>query len=294
MSTQQNGIPANTLAGLAAAVNIVSSTNTNPIVITATAHGLNTGDVVSVNEHEVNVSANGTWTATRLSSNTYSIPVAGVGVGGATGTSQSTALGATFAIPSDGDAITAASVNVALEALADRTAFLGANTGEFKIAQVTGVELSTDVMSTWDHFNVGSMVDAAWNALVGGSTFVSTPAATIHEFDYVEVQVDLSCNIEQSAAHFNQMSLFATITPPGGADSYFQIAGTQRLLSVAQFVNPELHSIRFFGGFIAANSGELTVTVSGWPTNNASMSVWAFVGAWIMNVKVFRPTSMPQ
>lgn len=70
------------------AVDILSSTNANPIVVTTDgAHGLTSGMVVTIADHLVNTSANGTWVATVLSSTTFSIPVAGVGVGGKTGTS---------------------------------------------------------------------------------------------------------------------------------------------------------------------------------------------------------------
>lgn len=255
---------------------------------------MTTGDLVSIDAHEVNVSANGTWFATVLTGNTYSIPVAGVGVGGATGVSQSLALGATFAIPSDGDAIAAASVNVAIEALADRTAFLAGGLGQFKLAQITGAQLSADTLSTWDHFAVGSMVDGAWNALAGGTLLIPSPDAKIHEFDFVEVIVDLSCSIIQSASHSAQMSLFATVTPPGGADSYGQIPATQRLVTTLPNADPTMNSVHFYGGFVAPRAGSLTVTVSGWPTNNATMSQWALVGAWVLNVKVYRNTAMPQ
>lgn len=68
------------------AVNISSSTNAFPIVVTtAAAHGLATGDTVRIAGHLVNLAAVGTWTVTVLTGTTFSIPVAGVGVGAATG-----------------------------------------------------------------------------------------------------------------------------------------------------------------------------------------------------------------
>jgi hypothetical protein len=79
-----------------APVNISSSTNAYPIVVTtAAAHGLSTGDTVRIEAHLVNTAANGTWTATNLTSTTFSIPVAGVGIGAATGR--------TTELPSDSD-----------------------------------------------------------------------------------------------------------------------------------------------------------------------------------------------
>jgi uncharacterized protein (DUF2126 family) len=70
-------------------VNIASSTNANPSVITTAAvHSLTSGDVVEILNHLVNTSANGTWVATVLSTTTFSIPQPANGVGAATGTVQ--------------------------------------------------------------------------------------------------------------------------------------------------------------------------------------------------------------
>lgn len=68
------------------AVDIVSSTNANPIVVEATAHGFLTGDVVTIASHLVNTSANGTWRVTKVDADHFSIAVAGVGIGANTGT----------------------------------------------------------------------------------------------------------------------------------------------------------------------------------------------------------------
>ena len=294
MSTQENGLAANTLAGLAAPVNIVSSTNANPIVVTATAHGLNTGDQVSINGHQVNTSANGTWTATRLSSNTYSIPVAGVGVGGATGTSQSLALGATFAIPSDGDAITAASVNVALEALADRTAFLGASLSEAKFIGLVRDGVDTDSFTAWDSFNVGTITNGAWNDLNSGTVFVPL-GVSIQNGDLIDISLDISCNLSQTtAATFNGLSIFASITPPGGADSYAKVTASQVAVTVSQLTTNECHPVHLSGLMVAANAGALKIKLRGWPVDKTHMLVWTFIGSADCTARIYRPTGMPQ
>jgi hypothetical protein len=71
-------------------VNIASSTNANPsVVTTATAHGLAVGDVVEVQGHLVNTAIVGVWTiATVGSSTTFTVPHPANGVGGATGTAM--------------------------------------------------------------------------------------------------------------------------------------------------------------------------------------------------------------
>lgn len=72
---------------MAAAVNITSSTNATPIAVTATAHGLLTGDWCTIASHLVNTAANGTWRVTRTGANTLTLDDSvGNGVGGASGT----------------------------------------------------------------------------------------------------------------------------------------------------------------------------------------------------------------
>jgi hypothetical protein len=80
--------------GRPAAISIASSTNATPIVITtATAHGLTTGDYVTVASHTTNTNANGVWrVGTTPSATEFQIlqmdgsNTTGNGVGGATGT----------------------------------------------------------------------------------------------------------------------------------------------------------------------------------------------------------------
>jgi hypothetical protein len=72
-----------------APVNISSSTNANPsVVTTAIAHGYTTGDVVEIAGHTTNTNAVGTWVVTVVTSTTFSIPQSANGAGGATGTAQ--------------------------------------------------------------------------------------------------------------------------------------------------------------------------------------------------------------
>ena len=74
---------------LGPAVSVTSSSVANPTVITATAHGLNTGDVIVLSGHSgATPSLNGTaYTVTKVSDNTFTIPV-NVTVGGTGGTFQ--------------------------------------------------------------------------------------------------------------------------------------------------------------------------------------------------------------
>src|SRR5574344_739128 len=57
----------------ATTVNITAASNATPIVITATAHGFNTGDKVYITGVGGNTAANGTWVVTRLTADTFSL-----------------------------------------------------------------------------------------------------------------------------------------------------------------------------------------------------------------------------
>lgn len=77
-----------TLYNAVTPVAITSSTDATPIVITATSHGLTTGDRVLIYGHTTNVAANGIFKVTVLTANTFSIQdeftganVAGSGAG---------------------------------------------------------------------------------------------------------------------------------------------------------------------------------------------------------------------
>jgi hypothetical protein len=67
-------------------LNITSSTNADPSVLTTPTHGLTNGDVVSIVGHLVNTNINGLWVVTVVTATTFSVPQPGNGVGGATGT----------------------------------------------------------------------------------------------------------------------------------------------------------------------------------------------------------------
>lgn len=133
MSTQFSGEPAVIQNSLPAAVNIASSDGNTPVTITtSTPHGLQTGDyfvVEGADDPALNYMPLMAGTVTGSTVVALLAPgatnTAGTLVGGANGTVQATGFGTTYALPSDlTDDMDAASVNVALEALGDRTAYL--------------------------------------------------------------------------------------------------------------------------------------------------------------------------
>ncbi len=52
---------------------VTSSTDATPIVVTATAHGLVTGDLVQIFGHTTNIAANGIFRVTKLTADTFSL-----------------------------------------------------------------------------------------------------------------------------------------------------------------------------------------------------------------------------
>lgn len=72
------------------AVNVVSSTDATPIVVTmAAGHGFETGDLVTIASHATNVGANGQWRVSAHTSTTITLEGSvgsGAGAGGASGT----------------------------------------------------------------------------------------------------------------------------------------------------------------------------------------------------------------
>jgi hypothetical protein len=299
MGTQENGVVTNILSNLPTPKAIVSSTNTNPIFVTTAPHGMTNQDLVSINGHAGNTNANGVWVATVISSTTYTIPQTGNGVGGATGSSQSLAVGPTFTIPSDGvDDENAASVGVPFNALADRTAFLGYQLGYIKLAAHLETQLSVDTPLDWDGFTPSTMTDAAWNDLTGATVFTPaalSPQGAIQANDILRFDLDVSCSYLETASHFSSVSIWYSVTPPGGADSYAIVPSSQRVISSCQFVNPETHPIRMSGFVTAApNAGTLKVKVRGRPVNHATISLWSFISSVTLIVDVYRGGGMPQ
>jgi hypothetical protein len=124
MSTPITGLDTAVSNTLSRTVN--GATNATPIVISTTAsHLFATGDRVIVTAVGGNTAANGSWVIVVVNATTFQL-VGSVGSGAYTagGTVVDVSLTPQFTIPDDGDVFDVASVNVALEALADRTQFL--------------------------------------------------------------------------------------------------------------------------------------------------------------------------
>lgn len=296
MSTQKSGTPNNIVPP--AAVNIASSTNTNPIVITTSgAHGLPTLDqaYADISGHAVNTNANGVWPATVLSPTTFSIPKAGNGVGAATGTVQSLQLGASSAIPSDGDAENAASVDVALGTLFDQTAFLAQATGQYKLVSTTVLQVNDANAAGTTAWGSGNVVGAqAWT-----TTGVINPAntPTVIGGDLVRVRLTSTAQTfsDGVGGHSVQYSLGFNVTAPGaGVGSAAKITGSGQTVYVdvskITYAPLDLTGVIQVGPSVA---GTLRIygAVSGF-VNGTVLAEW--IGDYTLTIQVWRQTGMLQ
>ncbi len=238
MSTIYDGQPSDLLP-LPGTVNIGSSTHTSPIqVTTSTAHGLASGDWVQVIEHQTNTALNGTWAVTVTGTNTFLAATSvGNGAGGASGTVQSMAFSAStapggpgYAIPSDGDAINAASVNVALESLGDRTALLCAATGTLKFLTSDNLVTDDGALQTDVITSVSLTAPSTWYQLV---KLLDWLEAGIQPTDTIEIDVTGTAIFTTGSGHDAVfIALFAAFYAAGtSAGTPAKLPGTAQTLS---------------------------------------------------------------
>lgn len=308
MSYQENGV-ANNIAAIGG-VGIISSTNANPSqVTTAAAHNLNDGDTVSIVNHATNTAINGVWTlpvGSVIDALNFMVPVSGNGVGVNTGSAASLAHGGTFAAPIDGDAATAASVDVAFNTLADRTANIAVNTGGYKLAYYKTFAVS----------DAHDINDTVWDSVTFGANNTYTPTNTptlwtptslfLNAQDIFEVTFDGSSLVVVAAANVvteASFALFASFDLPGsgvGAPSkIFGSAIKQRLNIVIGGGGNQATSfqlpIHLTGRFLASGPQKIpTVSIRAAVSNMANLAQFGFIGDYNVQMKVWRPTARPQ
>jgi hypothetical protein len=232
MSTVYYGQPANIdqVPTPVASVNISSSTNATPIVITtSTSHGLQTGMAVIVNGHAVNTAANGIWIAHVTGGTTFSlytfagVASVGSGVGGATGTVQGLQLPG-LTLPEDAvDDQDAASVNVPFEGLADMTAWLAykvlANMtvlGGGSMTFASGASAATALTTGANASSVFNGAVTLSGATIAAGTFTSNSTATFN-----------------SAVVFNSTTQFRAAQRPADAATINVSSATSNLVMLA-------------------------------------------------------------
>jgi len=115
-------------------VAVASSTNSSPIIITATGHGFNNGDTVGIEGHTVNTAANGLWVITYLSTNAFSLNGStGNGTGTTTGYALDYSVLPQLTLPSDGDLVNASAINTPIEGSSDTIPWMYKRVGRYAV-----------------------------------------------------------------------------------------------------------------------------------------------------------------
>jgi hypothetical protein len=147
----------------------------------------------------------------------------GNGVGGATGTVQSMAFststasgGPGYSIPSDGDAIAAASVNGALEALGDRTALLCVATGPLKVLTSDVAVIDDGAIQTDPASPLATLAaPSTWYVV---TTLLNWVRAGIQPTDTIEIDVTGTALFTTFSGHdLVFLSLFAAFYAAGAS-----------------------------------------------------------------------------
>lgn len=148
---------------------VSGATNASPIVITtSTSHLFASGDTVVVADVGGNTAANGTWTITVTGPSTFSLDGStGNGAYTSGGTATDVSLTPQFTIPSDGDDLDAASVNVALETLGDRSQHLNLRLRDTELATSVLSALNFQIKTT----SLGTLRGAGYDP-IGGRWYV--------------------------------------------------------------------------------------------------------------------------
>jgi hypothetical protein len=312
MSDQENGVASNTKNSLLPRVNIVSTTDANPVVVqTNVPHGMSDGDPVSIYDHQVNFAANGVWEIAVggvIDATHFSIPTpgSGAGNGGATGRVQPLPLGSTYAAPSDGDGIVAESVDVAFDTLADRTTFLGTTTGLYKLAGSYRTSFSVDSSANcfappWDNFPTPLVAGVAAYVDLAGATVWTAATLKTMVGDVVLIDVDINTWFSNGAGADLplNLTLWVSDVAPGAADNYVLVAGSGRHVRVygntTGFPIAFVHLTGTWPVSRSGNSLKLKIRANTTQANIAAGgAALNLTGDYSVSLIALRPTGMPQ
>lgn len=295
MSQQYRGLPAN--ISRPGSLNIVSSTNASPIVLTVTAHGLTTGDVVDVANHTTNTAANGRWAATVIDANDFALYTIGGsasrgnGVGGATGTVQPRTFGASFAMPSDGDAENAASVDVSLQALADRTEFAALSIAAGSFCMIGYSHQTLDPATGFGQWGAGSLTTTASQITLvpSGSAFWTIPGVNMEDL----LEIDFGFSAQAGGANSLLFLEYDGRVPGGVPGIGTKLNGTTRPVSTASSYGGAIHMKAFLpitaSNFFGAGNSGGNVDISLWGVTTTSTDTVSLDGAYDLAVKIWRP-----
>jgi hypothetical protein len=253
--------------------------------VTTGTHGLTTGDTVFVNQHLANLAANGIYSVIVTGTTTFTLTgTTGTGVGGATGTVQPLSFNSTFTIPADTvDNLAATSVNVPLEALADRSALLSSWAGPYFLYQEYDIGIDAGHAATaWSGSTAYN--SAAYVAIT------SSPSATITVYglatgDEVEIQFQASGVFSTASTSQAPMALGYISSP----SALTKIPNSARLINnAAQGGDASLKGTLVVGAGTVNNG-----TASFYPIiygDGVAVATVSLTGDMNMKLRVWRPT----
>jgi hypothetical protein len=300
VSTQYNGQAGNiTLSGETA---ITSSTDASPIAVTCVApHNLATNDTVDITGHLVNTNANGEHEITVTGANTFTLNGStGTGAGaGSGGAAYKLTLGQTTAIPSDGDATAAASVDTPFETALDRTAWLATRTGRYKLNYLfeTALDDGSTETDPWD----STYTFTAKNTWLPVTLLPGSPTAgTLQAGDVIDCEFRFSFSWSDTSTSNEgfMLALGAAFAQSGDVPG----SAVKILGSAMQVPGPDSNG----GRTSVALRGRITVPVQTPAVQTIALSLMAFTivstfadvsfstfGDYQLVGAIWRPTGMP-
>lgn len=259
MPTQENGQAA--LVNRPAFGFILSTTPTDPIEVTTLApHLMTTGDTVWIN-NAADVGANGVFPVIVTAADKFQlVGSTNDGGGGTAGEFFPLTFDSTFQMPADGDPRDAASVDIALEALADRTAWLATKIGMFNYPFYQQFLFNDDdTGSSWSTNSIPLPVAYAFVANSPSMPFY------VKQNDLIEIDFD-TLAIFGTPKPGASLALGYTIN--GGAVTKIPGSG----ISLNQFALNEVRPITLLGRILCPSDGLMTLGVivkDGSPTGDS-------------------------
>lgn len=168
-----------TVAGNMAGVAIASNTTASPTVITSTAHGLVTGDVIIVASADETKIVSGTYRVKYASANTYTLSSldGNTGLAGTSTTTATVTKVAQYARGSGQDL-----VNAGISG-ASASYNYGTLTLDYKIAVTDNTgDISRSTSNTLNYYIQQSLVASPYTATTNASTLVTAIEDTLHDY----------------------------------------------------------------------------------------------------------------
>jgi hypothetical protein len=204
---------------------------------------------------------------------------------------QPLTFGATYALASDGDPRSAASMNVALEALGDRTSFLLANTGEFKTAFREVVTYDdSGAGNVWSTCTIGAV--NTWTAFDTGFNGIIVSATTS---DVLEVSLDTTWHLGTTTTIL-WLALYVGQKVPGGSYNYTRMAGSGKFhyepTGADAFIPVTLRGTVALSGLTRPILSVRPYAFA--PTVGGTVGTTYLVGDYTMHAQLLRATGIPQ